>query len=326
MDQLKTLNYINKEVIVMKSLATVLCIALAGILLLGVSSASAQALGDRDQLVYKPVNPCRIVDTRFAGGPFAAEEVRFYDVYGNVTAQNGANAGNQYPNSCRAPKGEPSAVAINVTAVPNQGFSGHLRVQPGFLATQIVEASMVNFTAGENVANQGAVRTRVAGAGQPDIKIYASVPTNVVVDVAGYYYDVEDVFIDEDFNSGGGFAVGPSLAWLAPIAQVEVTRANQNIFVFSEKAFGSTHREGAGDLDLNICYSTTATPDNAAGAEVRNIRVQYNTRVIQGLSALIIDPGVGLWNVALCGDSSEHPRWNSNSRGRTTAFVVEDKQ
>ena len=31
----------------MKSLATVLCIALAGILLLGVSSASAQNLGDR---------------------------------------------------------------------------------------------------------------------------------------------------------------------------------------------------------------------------------------------------------------------------------------
>ena len=309
----------------MKSLATVLCIALAGILLLGVSSASAQALGDADQLVYKPVNPCRIVDTRFAVGPFGAEEVRFYDVYGNVQAQNGANAGNQYPNSCPAPKGEPSAVAVNITAVPDQGFSGHLRVQPGFLATQIVEASMVNFTAGENVANQGAIRTRVAGAGQPDIKIYASVPTNVVVDVVGYYYDVEDVFIDEAFNSGDGFAVGPSRAWLAPIAQVRVTRANQNIFVHSEKAFG-TGRDYADDLDLNICYSTTATPDEWAGAWVRDVSLQPYQRVIQGLSALIIDPGVGLYNVALCGYSDDHPDWDSNSTGRTTAFVVEDKQ
>ena len=322
----------------MKSLATVLCIALAGILLLGVSSASAQNLGDPDQLVYKPVNPCRIIDTRFAVGAFGAEEVRFYDVYGNVQAQNGANAGNQYPNSCPAPKGEPSAVAINVTAVPNQGFNGNLRVQPGFLASQILEASMVNFTAGTNIANQGAVRTRVGTAAQADIKIYASAPTHVVVDVVGYYYDVEDVFVSEAFESGAApNDPGPTNQWLAPVAQVEVTRPNQNIFVHSERAFGTTIQGGAANLDLNICWSTTVNPDFQAGVGVVGIAMNAHpvvgpTRNIQGLSAIIIDPlpnapnyPVAV-NVGLCGTDNGNGSWNNNGSGRTTAFIVEDKQ
>ena len=77
------------------SLATVLCITLAGVLLLGVPAFAADEedlkLGDTDQdWVYTAVEPCRIVDTRQNGEALSCGVSRgSIIVYGHVEAQNG---------------------------------------------------------------------------------------------------------------------------------------------------------------------------------------------------------------------------------------------
>lgn len=327
----------------MKILATVLCITLASVLLLGGGLASAQSsLGDPDQLVLKSVKPCRIIDTRPAGVPFATAETRSYDVYGNVANQNGYGLpGSLNPQTCPAPKGEPRAVSINVTAVPGSA-TGHLRVWTARPAVGILEASMVNF-AGKNIANQGSVKTWFAGgAGNPDLKIFASAPTHVVADVTGYYYDVDDVFISEDFQDAGGavnFDPTQQLKFLVQPAQVVVTRPNQNIFVTSQKAFGSTNPGGARGLRLAICYDGPGIGNaQPVGGFVTGLAMGTNSgnpdqRQLQGLSAMIMDlqppffPAT--YDVGLCGrttTAAQAANWDYNGRGYTTAFVVEDKQ
>lgn len=55
-------------------------------------------------LVFTPVSPCRIIDTRLAGGAFLPGGIRSYNVWGAVSAQGGNPAG------CPSPSGEPRAV------------------------------------------------------------------------------------------------------------------------------------------------------------------------------------------------------------------------
>jgi hypothetical protein len=48
-------------------------------------------LGDTDKdLVYTPVTPCKIVDTRYGGGGFiSAGSTRYYQTYGSLSTQSG---------------------------------------------------------------------------------------------------------------------------------------------------------------------------------------------------------------------------------------------
>ena len=171
------------------SLATVLCMTLAGILFLGAPAFSEDqlALGDVNQdYVYSPIKACRIVDTREEGGAFAANETRSYHVYGNVSAQQGgASAG--YPERCNPPdgKGEPRAVHINVTST-NAHASGWFTVW-NYNGNKPA-ASMVNYTPGQNIANQGTIKTRHGGS-DPDITVFSSQGADLVIDVLGYYYE-----------------------------------------------------------------------------------------------------------------------------------------
>jgi hypothetical protein len=60
--------------------------------------------------VYTAVTPCRIVDTRVAGGQFGGNVLRQYDVDGpNLSAQGGSGTG------CGIPNGVAASVAMTVT-------------------------------------------------------------------------------------------------------------------------------------------------------------------------------------------------------------------
>src|SRR5262245_24623832 len=68
-----------------------------------------RALGDpAADLVFSPVNPCRIIDTRLAGGPIAGGTQRSFVVTGSADfeAQGGTAGG------CGIPDGA-AAVAVN---------------------------------------------------------------------------------------------------------------------------------------------------------------------------------------------------------------------
>lgn len=138
-----------------------------------------RALGDvTDDLVYSPVTPCRIVDTRNAGGPIGNHTTRSFDVDGSNFSPQGGNAG-----PCGIPYGVARAVVMNIT-VTQPSAPGYLTAW-GLGATQPL-ASTLNFVGGDTLANTTIVPV-LPGTGN-DFNIYAGGATaHVVIDVLGYY-------------------------------------------------------------------------------------------------------------------------------------------
>ena len=92
----------------------------------GVAGAEEPAvpltIGDtRAQLVYTPVVPCRVLDTRAAGGNLAPGIPRDFRVTGvDLSSQGGDVAG------CNVPQGRATAVLVNLVSVNATG-AGNLR-------------------------------------------------------------------------------------------------------------------------------------------------------------------------------------------------------
>jgi hypothetical protein len=134
------------------------------------------------ELMYKPVTPCRIVDTRNAGGIIDAGDERDFHVYGSggtISGQGGTAAG------CSSPLGEPLAAHINVVAV-DPTSKGNLQAFP--LGAGPGAGLIINYNAiGTNLANAGTVKS-ITGGG-PDITVTSRVSSvHAVIDVLGYYY------------------------------------------------------------------------------------------------------------------------------------------
>ena len=104
--------------------------------------------------LYTPVTPCRIVDTRNAGGILSAYSGRDFYVYGSaamISGQGGKPAG------CPAPLGEPRAAHINMVAV-DPGGKGNLQAYPKGAGPGA--GMTVNYnTIDTNLANAGSVKT-----------------------------------------------------------------------------------------------------------------------------------------------------------------------
>lgn len=129
-------------------------------------------------LLFTAVTPCRIVDTRKAGGAIPPGGIRSYNVREAVASQGGNPAG------CPSPEGEPYGVHLNVTAVPVAGSGNFLAYSFGSAPPG---ASFVNYKTGvQNIANSGAINTCFKCA--KDISIKSNFGTaHLVIDVLGYY-------------------------------------------------------------------------------------------------------------------------------------------
>ena len=136
-------------------------------------------------LIYIPVTPCRIVDTRnTSAGMIGASTERDFHVFGDsdtIGDQGGDAAGCLSPPSL----GEPLAAHINMVAVNPTG-KGNLTAFP--VGIGVNRGLSVNYNKiGTNLANAGTVQT-VTGGGA-DITVasnYSSAHT--AIDVLGYYY------------------------------------------------------------------------------------------------------------------------------------------
>jgi hypothetical protein len=138
------------------------------------------------QLVFTPIAPCRIVDTRNPGartGLLTAGVTRTFDLTtgGYAKGQGGATSG------CTGlPSFSPKAWGVNITVV---GYSagGALTVWPFSEAAPL--SSLLNyFPASPAIANNGSV-TGCYGCGE-DINVSpfaGSGQTHVIIDVNGYY-------------------------------------------------------------------------------------------------------------------------------------------
>lgn len=117
---------------------------------------------------FVPMNPTRLLDTRVrlgAPGPIAGRR----QIDAQIT-------------NATIPAGRAAAVVLNVTVV-NPGAAGYLSVFP----TQSGDASVssLNFIAHQTVANL--VTVRLGSGGKVSLFNGATLPTNVIADVAGYY-------------------------------------------------------------------------------------------------------------------------------------------
>jgi hypothetical protein len=134
-------------------------------------------------LVYTPITPCRIIDTRLGGGAIAAGTMRSFVVSGTggFPTQGGTSGG------CGIPLGPATAVVINLVAVGPAG-AGDLRITP--FGTAIPLASIINYSSGLNLANGPAITIcdPAATTCTFDITIQADVSsTDLVADVQGYF-------------------------------------------------------------------------------------------------------------------------------------------
>lgn len=142
-----------------------------------------QALGSTTgDLVFTAVTPCRIVDTRVAGGPIAANSSRDFLGVATNFAQGFVSQGGSATN-CNVDAVGASAIALNVTAV-TPGGAGFATVHK-FGESRPLAASL-NYTAGAIVNN-----SVVVGIPNPlstrDFIIYTFAQANYVVDIVGYF-------------------------------------------------------------------------------------------------------------------------------------------
>jgi hypothetical protein len=138
-------------------------------------------LGDiLDDLVYTPITPCRIVDTRFATSyPFqlVGGTTYSFDVDGSNFSAQGGN-----PSGCGIPFGVPRAVDMTLTVTNTSGF-GFLTAWQLFVSRP--NSSFLNWAPGWTVANTAAIP--VVPGGGADFNVFASSSTSVVIDVVGYF-------------------------------------------------------------------------------------------------------------------------------------------
>ena len=130
-------------------------------------------------LVYTPLQPCRIVDTRLAGGPIAAAGSRNFIGAGEASyASQGGSA-----TDCGLGSEVPGALALNVTAVTPNG--------PGYATvftynTSRPFAASLNYVTGAIVNN--AIITKVPDpVAAADFTIYTQAQADYVVDVVGFF-------------------------------------------------------------------------------------------------------------------------------------------
>jgi hypothetical protein len=140
--------------------------------------AEPSSLGDpQDDLVYTPVAPCRLVDTRLArDGALLGGAARTFDVDGGSFAGQGGSA-----TGCGIPFAVAAAVTMTIVAVEPAA--------PGYLTAWGLgpqpTSSVLNYAAKDVIANTAIVP--VAPGGGNDFALFSLATTHVVVDVLGYY-------------------------------------------------------------------------------------------------------------------------------------------
>ena len=137
----------------------------------------SSAITTNPEMLYVPITPCRIVDTRQAVGAFSAGQIRSYYVGGTFgfAPQGGTSGG------CGIPTGA-QAVAAVVTAVSPE-HAGFVRAWPAGASEP--GATLLNY-AGDSIGIGGQVKLRSGAGTDMTLKNYGG-PTQIVIDVNGYY-------------------------------------------------------------------------------------------------------------------------------------------
>ena len=142
------------------------------------TSSLVQRLGDSSiDLVFTPVTPCRIADTRIAGGVIPAFTSRLFDLDGSNLASQGGSA-----TGCNLPFGVVSAAVLTTTVVLPDG--------PGYItgygySGPVPLAATMTYVQGDIRSTTSVIPDSPGGGG--DFNVYTQAATHLVIDVVGYY-------------------------------------------------------------------------------------------------------------------------------------------
>lgn len=169
-------------------------------------------LGDAAaDLVYVPVTPCRILDTRLAGGPIAAGATRGFDVSAasSYSAQGGSSG-----NCGVGAAGSFAAAAITFTVVNPPG-QGYITAFP-YNTTRPVAATMA-FGGGGLATNTSVVKLDQGGLSS-EMSIYSPGQVHVVGDIIGYFTAPQPTALEctEVVNGPTSLPANSSLGLLSP--------------------------------------------------------------------------------------------------------------
>jgi len=150
-----------------------------------VLATATKALGDAaTDLVYVPVTPCRIIDTRVAGGAIAANTTRDFDVTQEASPITSyAGQGGDASNCGIGNQGAFAAAVINFTVV-TPGAAGYITAFPSGTTQPL--AATVNYTAGDIRGNLAIVKLSQTAAAN-ELSVYTFAQTHLVADVVGFF-------------------------------------------------------------------------------------------------------------------------------------------
>lgn len=171
----------------------------------GSGRSVSNKLGDvAGDLVFVPIAPCRIIDTRVAGGTIAANAIRDFDITGvsNYSFQGGDSTNC----SGAGAAGSFAAAAINFTVV-TPSAAGYITAFP-FATTQPLAAT-VNYSAGDIRGNYAVVKLDQSAATN-ELSVYSFATTHLVADLVGYYIAPQPTELEcvEKVSAGTTIAAG----------------------------------------------------------------------------------------------------------------------
>ncbi len=218
------------------------------------SQMAAAKLGDATvDLVYTPITPCRILDTRVAGGAIAGNFSRDFNAVvgsgGNFSSQGGSAS------DCGAVAAGQAAVVINVTAVTPTA-AGYATVYP-FGAARPLAAS-VNYIAGD-IVNNTVVTKLPSPLTTKDFTIYTFATSDYVADIVGYYAPPQATALDCATVAGtptnvnaGAYASLPTLFCAANYTPVALSiSAGENVVVADSYTAGNAGQIFVRSLSAN---------------------------------------------------------------------------
>lgn len=238
------------------------------------SIAPMSAADGIEDLVFTPVEPCRIIDTRNTGaGAIAGGTNRPFYVWGypNFTAQGGSatDCGGLLEQS-------PSAIVVNVTVV-GQTELGYATLYPAASASPPLTSTIIYYP---NVIISNAATVPLVTSGVYDFRIFSERTAHYVVDIVGYYAFPHATALDCD----------------PQFVEQAVSASSQ--FNFSIPSCGTGYTlTGAGcrtpgynqvNWSINGMYSTDGT---SVGAYCAGVNFSASSTTIQGIAQCCRVPG-----------------------------------
>lgn len=216
--------------------------------------AGTMALGSTTfDLVYTPITPCRILDTRVAGGAIAGSFSRDFNAVvgggGNFSSQGGSAT------DCGAVAAGQAAVVINLTAVTPAG-AGFATAYP--FGTTRPLASSVNYTAGAIVNNSIVVKIPTPLTTK-DFTVYTLASSDYVADIVGFYSPPVATALDCTIASSASTSVAAGAYVSLPVINCPATytptslsiSAGENVLVADSYTAGQAGQIFVRSLSVN---------------------------------------------------------------------------